>query len=323
MSILPRKNTLKEKPAHNFSRKISQPSSVLIICSAGFVEFMESLYGLGILLQSYKNPIIVLHKKKWDFFIDQLYPDKDFTFIDFAELRAGQDVESIELIVFLTKRIQKEAKPFLKKMSNAVIAGMSSFSDTKLLNCIISANELQSYYYQFFSFASQLTGISKEWNSFIENYIFPINQDKESKEKCVICIDISPGIHGTRFLKKHIYSLTNALQKSYSYDVVLTDHDARYYDKLSYKKFDVKPDFQLIKNLEQALELLKSCKLFISPNTPLLHYMRYTPMSTFSILVPHERRHHCETTKNMMHIVHRFTELKIKDILPQIKKTLY
>ncbi len=321
MSILSRKNTLKEKPAHNFSRKILQPSSVLIICSTDFVEFMESLYGLGILLQSYKNPLVALHKKKWDFFIDQLYPERDFTFIDFAELRTGQNVESIELIVFLTKNIQKKAKPFLKKMSNAVVAGMSSFGDNKLLNCIISVNELQSYNYQFFSFASQLTGISEEWDSYIENNNFLRNSDDESKEKGMIYIDISPGIHGTRFLKKHIYSLTNALQKSYSYDVVLTDRNARYYDKLSYKKFDVKPDFQLIENLEHALELLKFCKLFISPNTPLLHYMRYTPMSTFSILVPHERRHHCETSKNKIHVVHRFAELKIKDILPQIKKT--
>lgn len=320
MPILSRKNTLKEKPTHNFSRKISQPSSVLIICPADFVEFMESLWGLGILLQSYKNPIIVLHKREWNFFIDQLYPDKDFTSIDFAELRAGKNVGSIELIVFLTKIILKEAKSFLKKINHAVVAGMNSFGDIQLLNCIISVNELQSYYYQFFSFTSQLTGISKEWNSFTENYIFPINQDKESKEKGIIYIDISPGIHGTRFSKKHIYSLVNALQKSYSYDVVLTDRDARYYDKLSYKKFDVKPDFQLIEKLEQALELLKSCKLFISPNTPLLHYMRYTPMSTFSILVTHERRHHFETSKNKIHIVHRFAELKIKDILPQIEK---
>jgi len=322
MSILSRKNTMKEKPAHNFSRKISQPSSVLIICSADFVEFMESLWGLGILLQSYKNPTIVLHKKEWDFFIDHLYPERDFTFIDFAELRVDQNVESIELIVFLTKKIQKEAKSFLKKINNAIIAGISSFADIKLLNCIISVNELQSYYYQFFSFASQLTGISEEWDAYIEKYIFLTNSDDESKEKGIIYIDISPGIYGTRFSKKHIYKLVNALQKNYNYDIVLTDRDPRYYDKLSYKKFDVKPDFQLIENIDQALELLKSCILFISPNTPLLHYMLYTTLSTFSILVPHERRHHCETSKNMIHIVHRFAELKIKDILPQIKKIL-
>jgi len=322
MSILSRKNTMKEKPAHNFSRKISQPSSVLIICSADFVEFMESLWGLGILLQSYKNPTIVLHKKEWDFFIDHLYPERDFTFIDFAELRVDQNVESIELIVFLTKKIQKEAKSFLKKINNAIIAGISSFADIKLLNCIISVNELQSYYYQFFSFASQLTGISEEWDAYIEKYIFLTNSDDESKEKGIIYIDISSGIQDTRFLKKHIYSLVNALQKNYSYYVVLLDRDTRYYDKLSYKKFDVKPDFQLIENIDQALELLKSCILFISPNTPLLHYMLYTTLSTFSILVPHERRHHCETSKNMIHIVHRFSGLKIKDILPQIKKIL-
>ncbi|TSA27878.1 hypothetical protein D4R71_01485 [bacterium] len=322
MSILSRKNTMKEKPAHNFSRKISQPSSVLIICSADFVEFMESLWGLGILLQSYKNPTIVLHKKEWDFFIDHLYPERDFTFIDFAELRVDQNVESIELIVFLTKKIQKEAKSFLKKINNAIIAGISSFADIKLLNCIISVNELQSYYYQFFSFASQLTGISEEWDAYIEKYIFLTNSDDESKEKGIIYIDISPGIYGTRFSKKHIYKLVNALQKNYNYDIVLLDRDTRYYDKLSYKKFDVKPDFQLIENIDRALELLKSCILFISPNTPLLHYMLYTTLSTFSILVPHERRHHCETSKNMIHIVHRFSGLKIKDILPQIKKIL-
>ncbi len=322
MSILSLKNTMKEKPAHNFSRKISQPSSVLIICSADFVEFMESLWGLGILLQSYKNPTIVLHKKEWDFFIDHLYPERDFTFIDFAELRVDQNVELIELIVFLTKKIQKEAKSFLKKINNAIIAGISSFADIKLLNCIISVNELQSYYYQFFSFASQLTGISEEWDAYIEKYIFLTNSDDESKEEGIIYIDISSGIQDTRFLKKHIYSLVNALQKNYSYYVVLLDRDTRYYDKLSYKKFDVKPDFQLIENIDQALELLKSCKLFISPNTPLLHYMLYTTLSTFSILVPHERRHHCETSKNMIHIVHRFSGLKIKDILQQIKKIL-
>ena len=321
MSILSRKNTMKEKPAHNFSRKISQPSSVLIICSADFVEFMESLWGLGILLQSYKNPTIVLHKKEWDFFIDHLYPERDFTFIDFTKLRVDQNVESIELIVFLTKKIQKEAKSFLKKINNAIIAGISSFADIKLLNCIISVNELQSYYYQFFSFASQLTGISEEWDAYIEKYIFLTNSDDESKEKGIIYIDISPGIYGTRFSKKHIYKLVNALQKNYNYDIVLLDRDTRYYDKLSYKKFDVKPDFQLIENIDQALELLKSCILFISPNTPLLHYMLYTTLSTFSILVPHERRHHCETSKNKIHIVHRFAELKTKDILPQIKKT--
>jgi len=324
MSILSRKHSIKEKekPAHNFSRKILQPSSILIICSADFVEFMESLRGLGILLQFYKNPRIVLHKKKWDSFIDQLYPDKDFTCIDFAGAGADQDVESIELVVFLTKNIQKEAKPFLKKMTNPVMAGMSSFSDSKLLNCIISVNELQSYYHQFFSFACQLTGISKEWNSFTENYIFPINQDKESTDKGIIYIDISSGIHNTRFLKKHIYSLVNALQKHYPYNVVLIDRDARYYDKLSFKKNDIKPDFQLIENPEQALGILRYCKLFISPNTPLLHCMRYTPLSTFSILAHHERRHQYKTSKNLIHIVHRFAELKIKDILPQLKKIL-
>ena len=322
MSILSRKHTLKEKPAHNFSRKISQPSSVLIVCSADFVEFMESLWGLGILLQLYKNPLIVLHKKKWNFFIDQLYPEKDFTFIDFAELGAVRNFYSNELIVFLTKRVQKNAKSFLKKKQNAVIAGMSSLSDTKLLNCVISVNELQSYYYQFFSFTSQLTGISQEWNYFTENHFFPINQDKESREKGIIYIDISSGIHDTRFLKKQIYSLVNALQKNYNYNVVLTDRDAQYYDKLSYNKFDIKPDFQLIENPEQALELLKSCKLFISPNTRLLHCIRYTPLSTYSILAPHERRHHCETSKKRTHIVHRFAELKIKDLLPQIKEML-
>jgi len=322
MSILSRKNSMKEKPAHNFSRKISQPSSVMIICSTDFVEFLESLWGLGILLQSYKDTLIVLHKKEWTFFIDQLYPERNFSFIDIAELEAGEDVESIELIVFLTKKTPKDVKSFLKKTPNAVIAGMSSFSDIKLLNCIISVNDLQSYYYQFFSFALQLTGASEKWDAYISNYNFIAARNSEYQEKGLIGVDISPGIYGTRFLKKHIYSLVNALQKDDNYDVVLLDWDARYYDKLLFNKNNVKPDFQLIVSHEQALEVLKSCKLFISPNTHLLHCMRYTPLRTFSILVPHERRHHCETSKNRTHIVHTFAGLNIKKVLPQIRELL-
>ncbi|MCD6328817.1 MAG: hypothetical protein J7M10_00435 [Candidatus Cloacimonetes bacterium] len=321
MSILSHKNSMKEKPAHNFSQKIAHPSSVMIVCSADFVEFLESLWGLGILLQSYKNTLIVLHKKEWISFVNKLYPDRDFSFIEFSELGAAQDVESLELIIFLTKQIQKDVNSFLKKTHNAVIAGMSSFSDIKVLNCIVSVNELQSYYYQFFSFALQITGTSEKWDVYIRNYNFQATRDTKSSEKGIIYVDISPGIHGTRLLRKHIYSLVNALQKSYKYDVVLLDWDARYYDKLVFNKC-AKPDFQLIVSHEQALEVLKSCELFISPNSTLLHLMRYTPLRTFSILVPHERRHHCETSKNRTHITHTFAGLRIKDILPEIKKLL-
>ncbi len=322
MSILSRKNSMNKKPAHNFSRKISQPSSVMIISSTDFVEFLESLWGLGILLQSYKNTLIVLHKIEWKYFIEQLYPERDLTFLDIAELGAGQDVESLELIVFLTKQISKDVKPLLKKTQNAVIAGMSSFNDMKVLNCIISVNDLQSYYYQFFSFALQLTGTSEKWDAYIRKYNFDAGKSTESSEKGLVYVDISHGIHGTRFLKKHILSLLKSLEKSYNYDVVLLDWDARYYDKLVFNKNNVKPDFQLIVGYEQALEVLKSCTLFISPNTHLLHVMRYTPLRTFSILVPHERRHHCETSKNRTHIVHTFAGFRIKDILPQIKELL-
>ncbi len=322
MSILSRAHSKKEKPAHNFSQKISEPSSVMIMCSADFVEFLESLWGLGILLQSYKNTRIVIYKNEWKFFIEQLYPERTFTVLDFAELEAEQEIESLELIVFLTRKIPKEAKSYLKLARNAVIAGISSFSDIKLLNCIISVNDLQSFYYQFFSFALQLTGTSEKWDSYISTYNFPMGKDAESPKKGFISIDISPGIHGTRFLKKHVHSLVAAIQNNYNLDVVLIDWDARYYDKLVFNKCKTKPDFQLIVSHEQALEALKSCTLFISPNTHLLHCMRYTPLRTFSILVPHERRHHCETTKNRTHIVHTFTGLKIKNVLPMIKELL-
>ena len=322
MTILSRKNSMKEKSAHNFSQKMTHPSSVMIICSVDFVEFLESLWGLGILLQSYKNTLIVLHKSEWKFFIDRLYPERNFTFIDIVKLETGQNVESLELIVFLTKKFPKEVRSFLRKTQNAVIAGMSSFSEMKVLNCIISVNDLQSYYYQFFSFALQLTGTSEKWDPYIRKYNFGAGRSTESPEKGLIFIDISPGIHGTRFLKKHIYTMIKALQKSYRYDVVLLDWDARYYDKLVFNKNNVKPDFQLIVSNEQALEALKSCTLFISPNTHLLHLMRYIPLRTFSILVPHERRHHCDTSKNRTHIVHTFAGLRIKDILPQIKELL-
>ena len=322
MSILSRAHSEKDKPAHNFSRKISQPSSVMIMCSPDFVEFLESLWGLGILLQTYKNTRIVLYKNEWKFFIEQLYPERTFTFLNFTELGAGQEAESLELIVFLTQKIPKEAKTFLKTTQNAVIAGMSSFNDIKLLNCIISVNDLQSYYYQFFSFALQLTGTSEKWDSYIHTYNFQVGRDAESSQKGFISIDISPGIHGTRFLKKHIHPLVAAIQKNYNYDVVLIDWDARYYDKLVFNKCKTKPDFQLIVSHGQALEALKSCALFISPNTHLLHCMRYTPLRTFSILVPHERRHHCETAKNRTHIVHTFAGLKIKQVLPLIKEFL-
>jgi len=322
MSILSRAHSKKEKPAHNFSQKISGPSSVMIMCSADFVEFLESLWGLGILLQSYKNTLIVVYKKEWKFFIEQLYPERTFTFLDFSELGAGQEAESLELIVFLTRKIPKEAKSYLKIARNAVIAGMSSFGDIKLLNCIISVNDLQSYYYQFFSFALQLTGTSEKWDAYIHTYNFQGGRDAESPKKGFISIDISPGIHGTRFLKKHVHSLVAAIQKNYNYDVVLIDWDARYYDKLVFNKYKTKPDFQLIVNHDQALDVLKSCTLFISPNTHLLHCMRYTPLRTFSILVPHERRHHCETSKNRTHIVHTFAGLKTKQVLPLIKELL-
>ncbi len=322
MSILSRAHSKKEKPAHNFSQKISEPSSVMIMCSDDFVEFLESLWGLGILLQSYKNTLVVVYKKEWKLFIEQLYPEMDFSFIDFTELGAGQEIESCELIVFLARKIPKETKSYLKLARNAVIAGMSSFSDIKFLNCIISVNDLQSYYYQFFSFALQLAGTSEKWDSYIRRYNFLAAKGIESAGKETVFIDISPGIHGTRFLKKHVHSLVAAIQKNYNYDVVLIDWDARYYDKLVFNKCKTKPDFQLIVSHEQALDVLKSCTLFISPNTHLLHFLRYTHLRTFSILVPHERRHHCETTKNRTHIVHTFTGLRIKNILPQIKELL-
>ena len=320
MLILPGKYSSKLKPAQNFSQKISQPSSTTIICSANFIEFMESLWGLGILLQSYQNISVVLPHPEWKIFIDALYPDHEFTTIQLDN--DEHEDHASELIVFLTNNVQKGIKSYLKKIENAVIAGMSSFSKIKLLNCIISVNELQSYYYQFFSFACQLTGKFQVWTNYISKTQIH-KKDTSEMQPQSIYIDISPGIHGTRFYKNHIFKLVNALQKDASYPIILLDRDTKFYEKLTDKKFDKKPELQIINNTEQIFELLPSCKLFISANTPFWHCLRYTPVRTFSVLTPHERRHHFESERNSIFIECRFSALKIKNILPQIIEILY
>lgn len=319
MAILPLKKSIKNKPTHNFSQKISHPSSSLIVCSSDFIEFISSLWGLGILLRYYPKPMIVLADKKGEFYINNLYPERDFSCITFPELMLNNDIKNIELVVILTNTLQKDAKAAFKKIPNAVIAGTSTFSDIHVLNCIISVNDLQSYYYLFFSFASQLTGIMEDWDDYTGHFTFITDNGHMPEKKGVICIDISSGIYDTRFKKRHIYGLVNGLQKSFPIEILFIDRDRTYYEKLSHKKFNTKPELLVINDYSQAHELLKSAKLLIAPNTPLMHCMQYTHLPTFCIMTPHERRFLSRSPQNRIHVTQRFSELKIKNILPLIE----
>jgi len=322
MSILSSKNSLKNKPAHNFSQKISQPTSTVIVCSSDLVEFISSLWGLGILLQYYAKPIIILPDRQWQEYIKRLYPECDYSVATLTEFMMNKDISSFELIILLTCNLAKDVRSALNKIPNAVIAGTSDFRDIHVLNCIISVNELQSPYYQYFSFATQLTGILEDWESYTEKFKFITDESIIPEKMGMICIDISNGIFDAQFSKKLIYELVNGLQKSFPIEIILIDSDRDYYSKLSDKKFKKKPELLIIDDYCKSVEILKSTRLLIASNTPFVHCMQYTSVPTFCIIASHERRYLSKRSKNHIHIVQRFSGLKAKNILPDIKEIL-
>gem|GEM_PF-1149946 len=322
MAFLSSKTSLKNKPAHNFSQKITQPSSSVIICSSDFIEFLSSLWGLGILIRYYFEPFIILFDKKWEVYIKNLYPERDFTCLTIPELAHNKDIAHAELIVFLTNTLQKDVRSALKKIPDAVIAGTSNFGNIHTLNCIISVNDLQSYYYQFFSFALQLAGVSEDWDDYTAHSHFMLDTSNIPQKFGMICIDISPGVYDTRFTKRHICQLVEGLQKSFPIEILLIDKNEQYYEKLFAKKFKNKPELLVINDYEKAYEHLKAARLLIAPNTSMMHYMQYTDMPTYCVMVLHERRCLSRSSKNRIHVVQRFAELKAKDILPDIKELL-
>jgi len=198
---------------------------------------------------------------------------------------------------------------------------MSSFDDEKLLNCIISVDDSQSYYLQFFSFACQITGSAQDWETYTTSYTYNATK-KDSSNKKSIYIDISPNLHNRRISKKNIYTLVNTLQKDFSCSISLVDSDAQYYKKLKSENFTVKPDLQQIEKYRDIFRISEYCTLYISVNTPYLHCMHYLSNNTFSILTTHERQHHCNFLNNTTYTIDYFSLLKIQTIIHNINNVL-
>jgi len=300
---------------YNFTQILSDPESVLIILPSDINEFIASVWSMKIFKQKFKTTTFLLKNDEWKFFPELLFQNTNFNFLPYKHLDNYLQQHDESLVVFLTASPDKSLLEKLKK-KHYTLAGMNTSKCIEKLQVIINVKTEYSCAQNLFNFACQLCNIKVGFMEYV--HTVSVKQNQASGEQ-IAAIDISKGIHGTRFLRKHIFAMIDILKsKGYS-RIILIDTNSKYYKKLE-KRISQKVQTILTDEWHVLFDSLINFTILISHNSQIAHLAQLTKLPSYIFMMPYEHKHIFGMISQVRVFITSFGALSVKQLEKQLER---
>ena len=313
----------------NFTELLNNPKQILVILSSEFVEFLQSLRALSLLLHSYSNVSILISDKKNVFFLEKCFANLKYDYFIYDKTGIPPKIYSkyFDIIIILSKTLNKTLKYYLHKCSRSIKAGIREFEYPEIVNFISHSKNSLSFSVSFFNLVSSILGkefdidefdvkidISAANLSLSRNILVPFTQYSEG----IFLLDISSGLNTTLFSENQISQINQHIRDRLNCNLVLFDWNVKRYEKLISRGNTSSLRLISENNLSLLTALLSNMKMIICPNSKLFHIAQLLKVKSIGVFLQDEKGSFYKSENSIEFVVKNFKLLPIKEIVNRI-----